>query len=651
MPETSTRSLQQRRASYSTIASRSSHASSKRAGHIKKSASYKRRVSFPQQRRQASTTSNAEKLRRAGTDAIASSTDVSTRPNTRGTESIASGAFSDPSLPTPPATVRARRPASDIQVRKGVPLNQSWRDDTRKVSQELGKICEEAFNRSSISSTSANSQYAGIDTPPTSVDTHSGRVPSRLRNRPLPETPVLRELREKREKVIEMFKGHNQVDLKKMLVQIDALINEEMEKQKGQYSEQRASSMPLPRSTMEDLKRLREDAPRAASDPLNNKSQDPTVRLVPASSPAGSKTSPVNARKNKAMPINSMRDGRIDPSITQHDRQGYDSRLCTNKTVLDTIQENPGSSPKKKPSTTSLARKWSWLNNKRSGEDVPPSQPEEPSTERTSERSARQGLASGLSDDSHNNTAAVDSSEQEQIVTQRKKWFQKMFSKSNKAKQVVPSIHTDHEIVDDASDDFDANSMDEERDNSRAVRRSYQPHTSVEAATAALAGAPIEISQNWLAKFFRIKPATRIICLQVSKTRARKDIVRILKDWRKYGLRDVVCEKRSGGDMVRGRVDACNCMWPERPPSRTLLTSYTDLHIKPVNFHAFLYCVLEHGRKADLSVMKFIQEKGAASSFYRVVETLESVLRERGLVVMDPERKKGIERSLKDAGL
>lgn len=86
-------------------------------------------------------------------------------------------------------------------------------------------------------------------------------------------------------------------------------------------------------------------------------------------------------------------------------------------------------------------------------------------------------------------------------------------------------------------------------------------------------------------------------------------------------------------------------------PSHVSTDILTDLHIKPVNFHAFLYCVLEHGRKADLSVMKFTQEKGAASSFYRVVETLESVLKERGLVVMDPARQKGIERSLKEAGL
>lgn len=49
--------------------------------------------------------------------------------------------------------------------------------------------------------------------------------------------------------------------------------------------------------------------------------------------------------------------------------------------------------------------------------------------------------------------------------------------------------------------------------------------------------------------------------------------------------------------------------------------------------------------------MKFTQEKGAASSFYKVVDTLETVLKERHLLVVDTQRKKGIERSLKEAGL
>lgn len=77
----------------------------------------------------------------------------------------------------------------------------------------------------------------------------------------------------------------------------------------------------------------------------------------------------------------------------------------------------------------------------------------------------------------------------------------------------------------------------------------------------------------------------------------------------------------------------------------------TDLQLKPVHFHAFLYSVLERGRKANLSIMKFTQEKGAASSFYKVVDTLEAVLKERNMLVLDCQRKKGIERGLRDAGL
>ena len=49
--------------------------------------------------------------------------------------------------------------------------------------------------------------------------------------------------------------------------------------------------------------------------------------------------------------------------------------------------------------------------------------------------------------------------------------------------------------------------------------------------------------------------------------------------------------------------------------------------------------------------MKFTQEKGAASSFYRVIETLEKVFTDKGMLVTDPVRRKGIEQSLKEAGL
>ncbi len=77
----------------------------------------------------------------------------------------------------------------------------------------------------------------------------------------------------------------------------------------------------------------------------------------------------------------------------------------------------------------------------------------------------------------------------------------------------------------------------------------------------------------------------------------------------------------------------------------------TDLHLKPVNFHAHLFTVLERGRRCNLSVIRFTQERGAASSFYKVVETLEAVLKERDFLVMDLTRRKGIEKSMKDSGL
>lgn len=49
--------------------------------------------------------------------------------------------------------------------------------------------------------------------------------------------------------------------------------------------------------------------------------------------------------------------------------------------------------------------------------------------------------------------------------------------------------------------------------------------------------------------------------------------------------------------------------------------------------------------------MRFTQERGAASSFYKVVETLEDVLRERDMLVTDLTRRKGIEKSMKESGL
>lgn len=67
----------------------------------------------------------------------------------------------------------------------------------------------------------------------------------------------------------------------------------------------------------------------------------------------------------------------------------------------------------------------------------------------------------------------------------------------------------------------------------------------------------IEPQQTWIARLFHVKPATKYICLSVTNRRARQEIANLLRDWRKYGARDIVVDKDR--NMVFGRVGAKNC--------------------------------------------------------------------------------------------
>lgn len=63
--------------------------------------------------------------------------------------------------------------------------------------------------------------------------------------------------------------------------------------------------------------------------------------------------------------------------------------------------------------------------------------------------------------------------------------------------------------------------------------------------------------QNWLARFLRIKPAVTVMCFQISKVRARKEVASTFREWRKYGLRDIVIDKAAG--RIWARVAEKNC--------------------------------------------------------------------------------------------
>ncbi|KAK5276926.1 serine/threonine-protein kinase gin4 [Cryomyces antarcticus] len=127
--------------------------------------------------------------------------------------------------------------------------------------------------------------------------------------------------------------------------------------------------------------------------------------------------------------------------------------------------------------------------------------------------------------------------------------------------------------------------------------------------------------RSWFARFLHIKPASKVLCLQVGRGRARTEIVKLLRQWRQYGIRDLVFDRER--NVISGRVDKVN-----------------HLQIKPVAFTAQLYVVLEHGRRVQLCLARFTQTKGAASSFRKVIDTLESVLGQRGLLVEDEAQRR-----------
>ncbi|RAR02893.1 serine/threonine-protein kinase GIN4 [Stemphylium lycopersici] len=131
---------------------------------------------------------------------------------------------------------------------------------------------------------------------------------------------------------------------------------------------------------------------------------------------------------------------------------------------------------------------------------------------------------------------------------------------------------------------------------------------------------PPEMQMNWLSRFLHIKPASKTLCFQIGRGKARQDLVRLLRDWQRFGVQDVALDRES--NSISARIDKSN-----------------HLKIKPVSFVIELFVVLEHGRRANLCLARFTQTRGAASSFRRVVDIVEDVCRARCMLVEDEEKK------------
>ncbi|KAI2637796.1 Pkinase-domain-containing protein [Hypomontagnella submonticulosa] len=127
--------------------------------------------------------------------------------------------------------------------------------------------------------------------------------------------------------------------------------------------------------------------------------------------------------------------------------------------------------------------------------------------------------------------------------------------------------------------------------------------------------------QSWLARLFRVKPATRYLCFAIPRRRVRQEIAILLKEWRRHGMRDIVVDKER--NLVFARVAKKN-----------------DLNVKEASFAAEIMTVIEHGKRNQLCIVRFTQERGAATTFHKVIDTMDDIFGSRGLLVTDKFKAK-----------
>ncbi|KAG6001378.1 hypothetical protein E4U21_004412 [Claviceps maximensis] len=131
----------------------------------------------------------------------------------------------------------------------------------------------------------------------------------------------------------------------------------------------------------------------------------------------------------------------------------------------------------------------------------------------------------------------------------------------------------------------------------------------------------IEVKQNWLTRLFRVKPATSYLCLTLSSKRARQEVVILLREWRRYGMRSIQVDKQR--NIVFAKLGDKNY-----------------LNLKEVDFAAEVMTVIEHGKKQPLTIVRFTQERGAASSLHRIVATMKIMFESRHILVTDKNKQK-----------
>lgn len=579
-------------------------------------------------------------------------------------------------VPTPSPTahlqqmVRSRKEKAPtletprIKVRKAVDTpSQHMRSEIRKHSVELEKACQEAFFRDSVGSgltskTSVSDKASPYDTPPSSVSRKSAvfdKLPSLSLSRPLPELPkdtpntyLQRTLGEAREKLAAYRAGgeDNTARFDEVMKMLETILPEASSPEKrlvfapevrtpdhlGGYmpiiseeSDQRSSrdgtgnwrSVTAPTSLDRHLERQQEKLP-----------EDKTIRMVPPSSPAA--IPPLNVRKRQS--------GSDDESCTQAQRlhaRPSNERLEKKLSIEPIASLEPIAEDSVLPSPTVVRKKrsgWFGLTRKTPEPDFIAARPETPLTSlRVDEPSAKRSsfimskLHKPLPQDPPVSALSSEFPIRKKRFGAGKKGFSKWLSMRGMEK--IDEGDTTGKLESTVSQ-----LLGKDADNDATVNTSMA-NTSLDSLFSASPApsfdspitptSPAGPERSWFARFLNIKPASKLLCFSIPRGRARQELVLLLKEWQRHGVRDLEYSREH--NSIYARIDKNN-----------------SLDIKPVAFRVELFVVLEHGHKVGLSIARFVQVKGAASGFRRVLDVVDGVMRVRGWLVEDEDKVKAL---------
>ncbi|KKA30688.1 hypothetical protein TD95_004633 [Thielaviopsis punctulata] len=127
------------------------------------------------------------------------------------------------------------------------------------------------------------------------------------------------------------------------------------------------------------------------------------------------------------------------------------------------------------------------------------------------------------------------------------------------------------------------------------------------------------VYESWMTRMFRIKPAIKDICVYMSDKDSKDFILKLFNRWKSAGLKD----------------------YGVHPHSRHIyatVSSSNKLEAKGVSFRIEIHSCVEHGVPTPYSILRCVQESGAASTFHIVVKTIKYQIGEAHLLVEDRQK-------------